>query len=235
MNLEELEERDSDEEGVEVDVLEQNEFPYMTGRLKPTAIPWEEIVAKGKPWKDPNFPHGKYCLFMNHNNPANANKDSKKKWSLPYDEGGFRWKRAGEHYKKGFKLFDGVDPDDIVMGSCNNCYMFAALAGIAEAHHTELHVDEDEKGKRIKDNFLTKEINSAGCYAIQFIIDGEPREIVVDDYFPFMRTKGGKEIFAFAKPKAGEAEIWVQLIEKAWAKLCGSYEASEMGICGEFF
>ena len=58
---------------------------------------------------------------------------------------------------------------------------------------------------------------------------------MVDDYFPFMRTKGGKEIFAFTKPKAGEAEIWVQIIEKAWAKLCGSYEASEMGICGEFF
>ena len=34
---EELEERDSDE-----DVLEQNEFPYMTGRLKP--IDWKTIV-----------------------------------------------------------------------------------------------------------------------------------------------------------------------------------------------
>ena len=27
----------------------------------------------------------------------------------------------------------------------------------------------------------------------------------------------------------------MQLIEKAGAKLCGSYEAAEMGICGEFF
>jgi hypothetical protein len=24
-----------------------------------------------------------------------------------------------------------------------------------------------------------------------------------------MRTKGGKEVFAFAKPKVGENEIWV--------------------------
>jgi len=29
--------------------------------------------------------------------------------------------------------------------------------------------------------------------------------------------------------------MWVQLLEKAWAKICGSYEASEMGRCGEFF
>ena len=35
--------------------------------------------------------------------------------------------------------------------------------------------------------------------------------------------------------KTSENEIWVQLIEKAWANVCGSYEASEMGRCGEFF
>jgi hypothetical protein len=58
---------------------------------------------------------------------------------------------------------------------------------------------------------------------------------VVDDYFPYMYTKGGKEVFAFAKSKAGENELWVQLVEKAWAKLCGSYEAAEMGRTGEFF
>jgi len=50
-----------------------------------------------------------------------------------------------------------------------------------------------------------------------------------------MYTLGGREVFAFAKTKVGENEIWVQLIEKAWAKMCGSYEASEMGRCGEFF
>ena len=90
---------------------------------------------------------------------------------------------------------------------------------------------------------MTKEVNSAGLYAIEFIIDGQKRTVIVDDYFPFVRTgrpnadgiRTGPEVFAFAKPKFNENEIWVQLIEKAWAKLCGSYEAAEMGICGEFF
>ena len=58
------------------------------------------------------------------------------------------------------------------MGSCNNCYMLAALSGIAEAHESEKDADEDQKGQRIKDNFLTQEVNDAGCYAIQFILDG---------------------------------------------------------------
>ncbi len=119
------------------------------------------------------------------------------------------------------------------MGSCNDCYVFAALAGSAEATNDEK--EESDKGQRIKDNFLTQEVNSSGCYALKFIVDGQRRTIVVDDYFPFTYTKGGKEVFAFAKSKKGENELWVQLIEKAWAKLCGSYETAEMGTTGEFF
>tara|TARA_B110000285_G_C14985691_1_gene543691 strand:+ start:436 stop:555 length:120 start_codon:yes stop_codon:yes gene_type:complete len=34
-------------------------------------------------------------------------------------------------------IFDGVDPSDVIMGSCNNCYAFAALSGIAEAVGSE--------------------------------------------------------------------------------------------------
>jgi hypothetical protein len=150
---------------------------------------------------------------------------------------------------KKFKLFDGLDPNDIIMGSCNNCYLLAALSGMAESTGD----DEINFSSRIFNKFLTQDKNKAGCYAISFIIDGEPREIVVDDYFPTkkMKTKvkikdpvtgedkiemrNGREIFAFTKNKIGENEIWVQLIEKAWAKLCGSFEASEMGHCREFF
>ncbi len=69
-------------------------------------------------------------------------------------------------------------------------------------------------------------------------VDGEPLVVVVDDWFPFYKDKRGVERFAFARNKAGElsdgeGEMWVQLIEKAWAKVCGSYEASEMGTAAE--
>jgi hypothetical protein len=106
-------------------------------------------------------------------------------------------------------IFDGVDPSDVIMGSCNNCYAFAALAGIAEAVGSEDNLKEKDKGARIRSRFLTNKPNAAGCYAIKFVMDGEARTVVVDDYFPFIKTRGGKEIFAFAKSKVGENEIWV--------------------------
>lgn len=199
----------------------------MSGRLKD--VDWQEIIADGKPWSDKWFRHGPYCLFIDHQKPAKENKQSKQKWI-----DNIHWKRASEFFgPKNFDIFHGVDPSDIIMGNCNNCYALAALSGIAEAHYDE--VQEYEKGQRIMDNFLTQEPNEAGCYAIQFIIDGQPRTIAIDDYLPFTMNKNKKEMFAFCKGKVGQNEIWVQLIEKAWAKLCGSYESSEMGRCSEFF
>jgi hypothetical protein len=45
-------------------------------------------------------------------------------------------------------------------------------------------------------------------------VDGEPIDIVIDDWFPFYMDKQGKEKFCFAKSKEGETddgdgEIWV--------------------------
>jgi hypothetical protein len=93
-------------------------------------------------------------------------------------------------------------------------------------------------GERVRDNYLTQKTNKAGCYAIRMNVDGEPLTVVVDDWFPFYKNKAGKEMFCFSRNKDneladGEGEMWVQLIEKAWAKVCGSYEASEMGTAAE--
>lgn len=52
--------------------------------------------------------------------------------------------------------------------------------------------------------------------------NGEWREVVIDDYFPcFM----GEPVFS----KANGNELWVLIMEKAWAKLHGSYQRIEAG------
>ena len=102
---------------------------------------------------------------------------------------------------------------------------------------------EENMGLRLRDNFLVRNVNDAGCYCIVMTVNGEDLEIVVDDWFPFYVDSAGKETFCFSRQK-GESkdkydcsghEIWVMLLEKAWAKVCGSYEASEMGTAAEAF
>ena len=55
-----------------------------------------------------------------------------------------------------------------------------------------------------------------GIFAIKLFKNGEEQEVVVDDYIP---CKNGSPIFS----KTNGRELWVILIEKAWAKLHNSY------------
>jgi len=50
----------------------------------------------------------------------------------------------------------------------------------------------------------------------------------VDDFFPFCQHK---DEWAFSR--SVEKEIWVLLLEKAWAKIHGSYQRIEAGTTGE--
>lgn len=62
------------------------------------------------------------------------------------------------------------------------------------------------------------------------MIDGVPTEIVIDDLFPY---DSHKEKWAFAH--TNQKEIWVQLLEKAWSKVYGSYQRIEAGDIREAF
>ena len=106
------------------------------------------------------------------------------------------------------------------------------MAGLAE---DAPGVPREESGERIRDNFIVKEANTAGIYAVRLNLNGEPLVVVVDEWFPFYIDHHGNEQFAFSRNKTGSNEMWVQILEKAWAKVCGSYEQSENGTCLEAF
>ena len=61
-------------------------------------------------------------------------------------------------------------------------------------------------------------------------MDGEPREVVIDDLFPYDQYK---EEWAFSR--SNQNEIWVLILEKVWAKIYGSYHRIEAGTTGEAF
>lgn len=70
-----------------------------------------------------------------------------------------------------------------------------------------------EVEQRVRDCFITKDINSAGIYLMRFFLNGEEYPVVVDDWVPL--NQHGGPLFSWTK----QSEIWVFLLEKAWAKL----------------
>ena len=111
--------------------------------------------------------------------------------------------------KKELKLFKGIEPNDVCQGSLGNCYYLSALAAIAEF----------ARERRIEKMFLHEEANPQQVYAVRMYINGIERIIIVDNYLPVYR--GTSEI-AFSKCLSGE--MWVPILEKAWAKANGSYD-----------
>lgn len=62
---------------------------------------------------------------------------------------------------------------------------------------------------------------------MRLYVNGEPNDIVVDDNFPY-DPRPEKDCWLFSRDTT-ENEIWVQILEKAYAKVYGSYEVVEGG------
>ena len=71
---------------------------------------------------------------------------------------------------------------------------------------------------------VTQEVNTAGIYQVRFFVNGKETPVIIDDYLP-CKPDG---TVAFATSQDGE--LWVSLLEKAWAKLHGSYARIEGGL-----
>ena len=74
--------------------------------------------------------------------------------------------------------------------------------------------------------FITKIVNNQGIYCVKICINGEWQAIFVDDFFPCFNKRHGP---CFTQSIGNE--LWVLILEKAWAKLFRSYESIEKGHC----
>jgi len=107
-------------------------------------------------------------------------------------------------------LFDEVRPQDVHQGSLGDCWLMAALSCLSD--HPQ----------KLKSLFSSRHITEDGKYEV-YLYDLEKDEwatVVVDEFLP-CNIKYGQPRPVFAEP-LGE-EIWVALLEKAFAKFCGSY------------
>lgn len=183
-----------------------NEYPFIKQRLQ--RIDYEAIIKSKQRWEDPYFKHDSTSLF----DPELEVTEENKKWQK------YEWRRASDVRPEAkMYIYKEIQPKDIKQGFCGDCYFLSSISSLAEFPD------------RVKDIFLTKEINEAGCYALRLFVNGEPEIVVVDDYFPWHPFN---KDWAFSRSN-DDHEIWVMLLEKAWAKVFGSYQRIEGGQAGE--
>jgi len=130
------------------------------------------------------------------------------------------WRRPAEFLKdyatnKPDVFVGAIEPADIKQGALGDCWFMCSLASLAEFPSL------------IQNLFVTDRSNEEGAYQLKFCKNGQWTVVTVDDYFPCKPEDG--PVYS----KANGSELWVLLIEKAFAKLHGSYASIRGGFAYE--
>lgn len=122
-----------------------------------------------------------------------------------------------------WQLFRGQPrADDVQQGELGDCWFLSSLAALAEF----------QDGRWVRALLPGQEsISPYGAYLVRLCIGGRWRNVLVDDRFPCIG--GGSYYVQLAYCATNMLQLWASLIEKAFAKACGSYEAIVGGEAGE--
>ena len=117
-------------------------------------------------------------------------------------------------------LFHGVEPNDILQGGLGDCWLLCALSTLAEfPNYFQNNI------------FKTNKISDEGKYDLKLynICSRDWETITIDDRIPCAEKKWydiPRPLFA----QPNENEMYILLLEKALAKVCGSYSK----LCGGY-
>ncbi|CAD7692683.1 unnamed protein product [Nyctereutes procyonoides] len=165
-------------------------------------------LDEGILFRDPYFPAGPDALGYNELGP-----DSEK-------AKGVEWMRPHEFCAEPQFICEDMSRTDVCQGRLGNCWFLAAAASLTL--YPRLLSRVVPPGQGFQDGY-------AGVFHFQLWQFGRWVDVVVDDRLP---VREGKLMFVRSDQRN---EFWAPLLEKAYAKLHGSYEVMRGGHMNEAF
>jgi Calpain family cysteine protease len=115
------------------------------------------------------------------------------------------WKRPREFFGADELFHTAIVPEDIKQGKLADCWFVCSLAALAE------------QPELVRSLFVLDSRSPVGAYQVRMFKNGLPCIITVDDFFPCLAD--GRPAYS----RNHGPGLWVMVLEKAYAKLHGSY------------
>lgn len=133
-----------------------------------------------------------------------------------------------------------IGPEQVQQGAIGNCWFLSALAVVAE------------KPYLVRQILPHTTLNRVGCYQVNLCLDGAWQTVLVDSHLPVIYRDVSKQPIVHRKKREGipvpnqpgvvavpafcaapQGQLWPALVEKAYAKVHGSYQQLSGGFIAE--